>query len=353
MKKLILSFLLVPLITQAAVEYDLRKGIDLTGTNYVTYSLLNQLVDLGTVSTNKGMIIRKATRPDVTLNARYTNFIWLDIASGVPGTLKQYVCCGDADTNWVNASLGVGAVTTGAIADYSISESKMQTNSVNQYALQGNIPGSKIADNSIPKDKLAASSISSGNFYPGAIRGIDITNRTIQGTNLALASVGIDELAANAIGTSQITNGSITTDKIALTNITRDLMRLEAIGENQLTNAAVTTNKLAGSINNSLLHTNTSYGITKAWGIVDSSGTLLKGFNIASVSRRDAGDYVITFATGFAPADTNYIVNVTGIRVQSLAAGSYSNATTTVNINLNSVDGTDTDASFIFSILNF
>lgn len=343
MKKLLLSFLLLPQLVFAAVEYDLRKGIDLTGTNYVTFSLLNQLVDLGTTATNKGMVIRKTTRPDVTLNTRYTNFLWLDTALGAPGTLKQYVCCGDADTNWVTASLGVNSVAGTNIVDYTITESEMGTNSVNQYALQGNIPGSKLADNSIPQNKLAATSVSQGNIYPNAIRGQDITNQTIRGTNLVDGTIDVLQIAANAITTIKITNGAITFDKMA-TN---------SVGENQITNAAVSTNKLAGSINTSLMTTNVNAGLAKAWGVISAAGSLVRGYNIASAARRDTGDFLITFAAGYAPSTTNYVVTISPIRVQACAASMYSNSVASFAVNLNSVDGSDVDEPFTFQILDF
>lgn len=339
--------------TFAATEYDLKKGVDLTGTNFVTYSLLNQLVDLGTVATNKGMVIRKATRPDVTNNPRYTNFLWLDLSGGVPGSLRQYVCCGDADTNWVTATLGSSVVGTANIIDYNVTESKMATNSVNQYALQGNIPGSKLADNSIPVSKLAASSVSQGNFVSGAIRSIDITNKTIQASNIADAAIIRDLIATDVIDTTRLTNSAVTTVKIADTNVTTGKLLDGAVTAAKIATSTITTNQLAGSLNASLMHTNTSYGLVRAWALVNAAGTLVKGFNIASANRRDTGDYEVVFGGAYTPADTNYIVQLTSLGTAGRAISYYSNSVSSVRVNNQDVGATDQDNPFSIVIYDF
>lgn len=364
MKKLLFGLSLIySLNLFAAAEYDLRKGIDMTASNRVTQAMMNQLVDSGTISaTNKGGIIRMSSggssvHPDVTLNPRYTNFLWLDTFS-TPPTIRTYVCCGDhaSGSNWVVTTVSPGTITTVEIKDYTILAVDMATNSVPDYALvASSVSGNKIADNGVIAGKLNAAAVLKGNFAFGAITGGDITNKTITHTNIADSGIISLNIANNTIEGSKITNGAITTTLIATTNVTRDQIRDDAIGSLQLTNGAVNTNKLAGQINNSLLHTNTSSGISKLWAVVSDTGTLLKGFNVSSSLRHNTGDFRVNFAAGFAPTDTNYVVCIsptsTGPVGAAFASGYYSNTLTSVDIKIYSVTGTDADPAHSFSIM--
>jgi len=366
MKKLLLLVIGFAAINSfAAVEYDLRKGIDLTASNYITSSALNQLVDSGTISsTNKGAIIRFANNstarwPDVTSNPRYTNFIWLDTETA-PAVLKSYVCCGDVYTNWVFSGVAPGTITTVEIRDYTILAVDMATNSVPDWAIiAGAVSGNKIADNGILPGKLIAGAVIQGNIAFGAIVGGQITNDTITVTNLADAAVTRPKILNDAIDTTKLTNFAVETADIALTNVNRDHIRNDAIGELQLTNGAVTSNKLAaGTINSTIFHTNVSYGLFKCWAFVNSDGTLLKGLNVASSAKLDTGKYRITFGAGFAPGATNYAALVTThANIQAALTGSFfSNTVTKVDINIKAVSGggsgNDTDSSFSVGILD-
>lgn len=360
MKKLILSIFLLPFLANAAVEFDLVKGIDFTHTNYMGPSMLNQLVDNGKIAaTNKGAIIRfsgggGARWPNVTDNPRYTNFLWMDI-NVFPGTLKQYVPSGDVYTNWVVSTVTPGSVTTTEILDYTITDADLATNSVSDFTLKaGSVSGNKIADNGIIAGKLGPASVGKGSIAFGAITGGDITNKTVTATNIADNTITAQQLANDAITTLSLTNGAVTTDKIAETNITRNLIRNDAVGTLQITNAAVTTNKLAGDINSSLLTTNVSYGLAKAYAYVDSSGTLVKGFNIASAVRTAAGRYSLTFGSGFTPSSTNYLVSGSGLnatagRIMSVTT----NTTTVLSVILYTTGGAGDDTPFSVLIHDF
>jgi hypothetical protein len=359
-KYIVLATILIAPSLFGAVEFDLRKGVDMTATNYVTQSLLNQLVDAGTISsTNKGAIIRRTGNggsywPDITLNPRYTNFLWLDTFVS-PGTLKSYVCCGDAYTNWVNATVAPQSVTTAQLADWSVTDTKLATNSVSDFALKASsVSGNKLADLGIIAGKMAPSSVIQGNIAPGAIVGGQITNNTITYTNIAIGGISRDNLASSIIDNTKITNGGITTANIALTNIDATLLRNDAVVTAAITNGAVTTNKLAGDINRGLLNTNVSYGVARAFAHIDSGGTLVKGFNIASSSRRDTGDYRIVFGSGFIPTSTNYMVCIAALR-NGAGVGScyYSNEIGNVSVNLQLVGAADTDLPFTITIFDF
>lgn len=360
-KLLVLSTVLITITAQAAVEFDLRKGVDLSATNYVTASLLNQLVDSGTVSaTNKGVVIRfnggGGTRwPDVTLNPRYTNFLWLDQNTS-PASLKQYVCCGDAYTNWVISTVTPGSITTTEIKDYTILAIDMATNSVPDYAIQaGAVSGNKIADNGIIAGKLSLASVTKGVFAFGAITGGDITNKGITYTNIADNTIGPDQIQIGTLSTATLTNGAVTTEKIATTNITRDLIRLDAVGTDQLTNNAVTSAKIAdNTIVTNDLSTNISFALPKAWAVVNSGGTLLKGFNIASVTRTASGQYTLTFGGTYTPTTTNYVVSGTALDDGGgiFVVGLRTNETTRFAITTRS-DSSVTDKPFSVMVIDF
>jgi hypothetical protein len=346
--------LIVGLVTvvnvYGAVEFDLRKGVDLTATNYHTASLINQLVDAGTISaTNKGALIRRsggggAWWPSVTDNPRYTNFMWLDQNTS-PATLKQYVPSGDVYTNWVASTVTPGSVGTSEIAANAVTAAKLATNSVeNWHIVASAVSGNKIADNGIIAGKLGPASITPGNNAFGSIVGGDITNKTITATNIADNTITRLQLANDLIGTVQLTNKSVTMDKIAD----------GVVGVTQLTNSAfITTNYLAGGINSSLLTTNVSYGIPPVWGFVKIDGTF-KGVGISAVARDGVSAARITFIT--PRADTNYCVIVTSL-FKSAAAGNiaayYSNQVDSVWIRTSTDGGANSDSPLSFVIHDF
>lgn len=348
--------------SQAQVEFDLRRGIDFTATNYRSASMYNQLVDAGTIAaTNKGAIIRRSGGggsywPDVSNNPRYTNFMWLDMNTS-PATLKQYVCCGNVFSNWVVSTVTPGSVGTAEIADWSITDQKLQTNSVSDFALKASsVSGNKIADVGVIAGKLAPAAVIKGNYAPGSIVGGDITNKTITFSNIADGTLTRELYLNSSIDSTKITNGGITTANIALTNIDATLIRNDGITTSAITNGAVTTNKLAGDINSGLLNTNVSYGLAKAWAFVGVSGTtpsILKGFNIASISRLDTGDYAVFFGGSYAPVDTNYLVTTTALTDTGTTVSTYSNTTARVSVHIDDVSGADQDFPFYILIYDF
>ena len=92
-KILLLALTLIALThAQAALEPDLRKGLDFTYTNVATASMHNQLVDnatvvnTGSITNNKGIVMRSTVRPDVVNNPRMTNWLWLDMSVGSSGS---------------------------------------------------------------------------------------------------------------------------------------------------------------------------------------------------------------------------------------------------------------------------
>lgn len=326
MKKfLVLGSVFISLNLFAAAEPDLRKGLDFTYTNVATASMLNQLVDNGTIwnsgsiTNARGIVMRSTIRPDVTNNPRYTNWLWLDMttATNGVGTLKQYVCCGNADTNWVTATIGNGVIVAANIADYTITESKMATNSVNQYALQANtVSGNKISDNGILPGKLTAFSVTNGNYAPRSITGGDIAVGTLTNGLLVDNTITSNKIASETIIGFNVLNQSLNSNDIAYGGIMQTNIAAGNITYNEIANSTIRSNNMAAnSVNASLVETNLLYGVPVIWGnfTVTSGGagpaTLRKALGVSSVTWVKSGYYKVDFIT--ARSGTNYCVNVT------------------------------------------
>lgn len=325
MKKILFSLSLIPCLLNAAVEVDLRKGVDLTATNLVSFSLLNQLVDNGTIwnsgqiTNGRGIVMRSTIRPHVTHNPRYTNWLWLDLSVGSPGTLRQYVCCGDADANWQVAALGIGSVTSTNILDYTIQAIDMATNSVPNYALQDNsVDANKIQAQAVIAGKIGPSAVSNLNIAPSTIEGGRIALNTISNANMYDFTIMSNKIGVAGIASFNLAPGIVNSNNIGPNSIAGTNLINGTITNAQLADKAVSSNKIdTGSINLSNIDTNFGFGIVRCWGLItNSSGgtaTLLKGLGVTSVSRISAGRVLVTFDTSrFAPANPKYAVFATG-----------------------------------------
>lgn len=365
MKKILISLsLIVPFISFAAVEYDMRKGVDLTATNYVTGSLLNNLVDTGTISaTNKGAIIRRSGGggswwPDVTSNPRYTNFVWLDMNTS-PSTLKSYVCCGDVYSNWVVSTITPGSVTSAEIKDYTIAAIDMGTNSVPNYAIQDNaVDANKIQAQAVVAGKIGPSAVSNLNIAPSTIEGGRIALNTISNANIYDFTITSNKIAINGIADFNIkAGGMIGSNVIAPFSLTGTNLQNSTITNEQLAPLAVDSNKIASAtVGMEKLATNVSPSLIKAWAIVDAAGTVLKAHNISSATRFNAGDFRVVFGSGFAPANTNYIVWGSAINAIGSAGAVftvYSNETISCAYNIQNTAGGDLDTTAYIIFLSF
>jgi len=214
-KLLILLLVLAPAFLRAA-ESDLNAGIDLTGQTSVTTSQLLQLVNSGTINTNgKGGIIRKATRPDVTTYPRYTNWLWLSIASDPP-TLKSYVPTGDSDTNWIAATIGSASIAAGNLQTASVTAGKIAANAVaTSNILDNAITDAKITAGAVTSSKIANGSVSNAHIASATITGDRISTLTITDTNIAAATITAGKLVTGTITSNQIAESTITTNKIS------------------------------------------------------------------------------------------------------------------------------------------
>lgn len=335
-------------------EYDLVPGVDLTGRTNVTGALLYQLVGNAVLNTNKGLLIRSSSKPNIADNPRYTNYFWFDNDTL---TLKYYQGPGDTFANWLPV-VGVSAIQGTNIASHTITSENIGTNSIQEWAIAaGAVTSTKIADGAVVLGKLGPLAVTNGNLGFASVTFDKIQALTIQTTNIADGSITAAKLAAGAIAGAAITNGSVTADKIATNAIFNYHLNGGIIQASNIANAVITSNQIASSgIYRGNLHTNVGYGLVKCWGVIDGTGALLKGFNIASVSRTSAGNYTITFGGEFVPATANYCVTAnanTNLSSQCLIVTVRTNTTTFVSLNVNNTAATDKDAVTTFQIIDY
>jgi hypothetical protein len=230
------------------------------------------------------------------------------------GTLRQYVPVGDADTNWVTATLGNGVVATFNIADFSITAVKMATNSIQNYAIvDGAVDSRALAFQSVTAGKIAPNAVSNANIAPSEIDGGRIRLNTISNANIYDYTIQAGKIGAgqlmefhftNLAGLPQIRGSNV----IAAYSLTGTNMVNGGITNEQLASFAVDSNKIAAlTINSSKFDTNLVAQLPVAWGSVSAAGALLRGIG-CSVGLA-ASDYTVTFTT--ARSTTNYAVVAT------------------------------------------
>jgi hypothetical protein len=205
----------------AANDPDLSKGIDLTGQSSVTPYQLNQLVDAGTVRTNRGLFILTNAAPDVVSYPRYTNWVWLDQAS-IPFVLKTW----NANSNaWIAVSFGTNAITTAQIGDGQVTTPKLAN---------GAVDSDKLGDNSVIESKIVAGQVSASKMANNAITTLSITN----------GAVTSDKIAINGVITTNILDGAVTSNKLAAASITSDKFAPGAIGAVSISDNSITSIKI-------------------------------------------------------------------------------------------------------------
>lgn len=251
MKKLWLLSLGFCGMIQGAVEYDLQKGIDLTALTSVTASQLNQLVDRGTVTTNKGMVYFGSSAPDVASNARYSRFIWLDSTS-LPPTPKTY-----SNGTWYATSVADGAIITAKLADSAVTAVKLAPNSVTSAKIEANaVINAGIADGAVTSNKLGALSIGTAHIQAQAVTAAKILDYTITSTQIAVATISNNQIATGGVVNSNLAVNAVSGDKIALNAIT---------STNIATGGVAITNLAAASTTNLVIRSGTS-STTPVWG---------------------------------------------------------------------------------------
>lgn len=202
----------------ASNDPDLSKGIDLTGLSSVTTSQLIQLVDAGTLRTNRAALLITNAAPDVVTYPRYTNWLWLD-QSSIPFVLKTW----NANSNaWIAVSFGTNAITTAQIGDGQVTTDKLANGAVTTL---------KLGDASVIESKIVAGQISASKMANNAITTLSITNGAVTSAKIAV----------NGVETTNVLDGAITSNKIAAATITSDKFAPGAIGV-----ASIADNSISG-----------------------------------------------------------------------------------------------------------
>jgi hypothetical protein len=349
LRNLTFSFfcLLAAYTLYAANDPDLSKGLDLTGRTTVTPYQLNQLVDAGTVRTNRGLLLITNAAPNVVAYPRYTNMVWLD-QSSIPFVLKTW----NANSNaWLAVSFGTNAITTAQIGDGQITTAKIADGAVTTI---------KLGDNSVTSDKIIAGQITSSKMANNSVTTLSITNGAVTTEKLAINSVNTTNVVDGAITSNKIAAATITSDKFAPgaigaasisdNSITAAKMQADSIRATNIVNGAITTNKLSFLLYQS---TNSTVAIPAA----GATSTFTHGLTSTPHSVRvvlvngttdlqwDAGDEVDVFAVLDSNSRPAFTVNATATTIRitrssALAAttglmmskddGSYSTGTITI-----------------------
>lgn len=279
----------------------------MTGLSSVTAAQLNQLVDLGTMATNKGAIIYGTATPDVASNPRYKSFLWLD-SSTIPPTIKVY------NTNvstWGAQTLTAGSIGSNEIAGSSIFPWHITARAVygTNIAIQ-TITGTNIQPGTILNLHLGLNVVSNANIAVQTISGGlggAIAIQTIASTNLGAGSVltlnlgpGVvtrDKIADDAVGSLQISNSAVDVAEIA-TNAVQSWH----ITNNAITGAHIQTNAI-GLTN---LSTNVATLLPRVFATTSATnGTVLRGSGL-TCTKTDIGQFTFTFTQ--PPGFTNYCV---------------------------------------------
>ena len=198
-----------------------------------------------------------------------------------------------------------------------------------------------------------------------------ITTDAIIGTTLDVASgklkirssgITSNEMGANSVVTAAIADSSVTTAKLANSSVTAAKIANSAITTTKIadstsTTTGITTGKIANEsitaakLNGAQSGSAPVFGV-RAFGYVNSSGTLVRGEGIASVSKVDTGHYLITLSISagkmfYATAscdETNNYNNSAKVTVQTFT-------TFRVFTGFEDTAGSPSDSGFYFMVI--
>jgi hypothetical protein len=232
-----LTILLTTTLCGAAslLEYDINKGLDLTGVANVTASQLNQTVDNATIRDGKGIVLFSVQAPNVIPNWRFTNYLWLD-ANYSPPRLKQWIS--GSETNYANDATNWGTI---------LDSQGTATNLITDRSIKSN----HIALLTIQNENLHSGSVAAVNIQNGAVQGYHIGLNQVGSTNLADYSAVAGKLGTNSVYSYNIIDGSVTSQKIADNAIySSGQVSNNVIASHHITNQAITNIKLATNVVN-------------------------------------------------------------------------------------------------------
>ncbi len=295
--------------TKAATVYaDLVPGIDPTGYSQITGGLLYQLIAQGHASTNRGFVIVTNAAPIVTGDSAYlTNYLWVDISTDPP-VQKLY----SGSSGWVTATIGLLAVGSNNIAANAINSSKILDATIGTVDIANNaITTPLIGSVSVTMDKIANGAVGINQLAPNAVGPGAITNNAINTTNIVDGAVTTNKLAGFINGSLVLTN-TLTSNNITPQSINGYDLQNGTVSRTNLIPQSIIGNLdiVPASITVGQLSTQMATNFITCWGLMNSNGTLIAGYNMTAV-RTSTGVYTITPGT----ASSNYCIMLTPLGV--------------------------------------
>jgi len=110
-----------------SVQYDVLAGLDITGLSSVTKAQLLQMINqLAPLPNIGGVIVMSGAagaHPDVTNNARFIRYIWLDTQTANSVLLKIYqgTYPSDVYADWSTVAIADNSITAAKLANYAVS----------------------------------------------------------------------------------------------------------------------------------------------------------------------------------------------------------------------------------------
>lgn len=111
----------------------------------------------------------------------------------------------------------------------------------------GSITATKLANGSVTHAKLAANAVEAGNIKDGEVGASKLASKAVTTDKIANGAVGTDQLATGAVTTAKIPAQNITGEKIADNAVTTAKINDAAVTADKIGDAAVTAAKLAGN----------------------------------------------------------------------------------------------------------
>ena len=197
------------------------------------------------------------------------------------------------------------------------------------------ISASKLIPQTITDNELMDASVVADKIAPNAITTIKILDANITTAKIADGAITEDEIDDNAVTTVKIADANVTTSKIADANVTTDKILDANVTTSKIVDKAVTADKIAdhtitpAQIDPTLLtgaavkadqksgtsittFTNPAVqqfhpSAAKFWctfdGTLAGTNAPTSGYNVVSVTRSTAGEYIINYITPFTSAE--------------------------------------------------
>jgi hypothetical protein len=222
MKKSLILFLIGIALMARAADSDIESGLDPTALTQITASQLLQMVanakiiNAGSITNGKGIILRSTIAPNLTANPRQTNWLWNDLSGGLPGTLKQY-----NGSAWVAAAFGTQSIFSTNIANGAVGQPQLGTNAVDTVNIANNaVTAAKIGAGQVLNTHLGAGVVSNANIADLTITGAKLAYNTLLNTNFIDGTIDGVKLQSGSVTGTQIKTNSITLNEIALSGST-------------------------------------------------------------------------------------------------------------------------------------